>query len=162
MSYPPARYTGDRGEPSGVYRREAEAADVRIGSDTMVRYVATGASTGGQFGLYKWEAQPHTKGPKPHFHKTIAESFYVLSGTIRLFDGRRWVDAVAGDFLYVPQGGIHAFDKESDDPASMLLLFVPGAPREGYFEALAEKAAGAPFTDKGWTDLCVRHDNYFI
>jgi mannose-6-phosphate isomerase-like protein (cupin superfamily) len=133
-----------------------------IGSSTTVGYLATGAGTNGQFGLYRWEAQPHTKGPSAHFHRTMSESFFVLSGIIRLFDGARWIDATAGDFLFVPEGGIHAFNNESDEPAAMLLLFAPGAPREGYFEALAEKAAGRRFSDEEWKDICIRHDNYFI
>jgi hypothetical protein len=44
----------------------------------------------------------------------------------------------------------------------MLLLFAPGAPREAYFEALAQKAAGRQFSDEEWIDLCRRHDNYFL
>lgn len=37
----------------------------------------------------------------------------------------------------------------------------PIVPREAYFEALAEIAAGRQLSDKEWTDLCIRHDNYF-
>ncbi|WP_447600356.1 cupin domain-containing protein [Nitrospira sp. Nam80] len=162
MSYPPARYRGDDGEISARFQPADQAPDLTIGTDTAVRYLTTGASTHGQFGLYRWEAQPRTKGPKAHFHKTMSESFFILAGTVRLFNGERWIDAKAGDFLFVPEGGIHAFDNESDEPAAMLLLFAPGAPREGYFEALAEKAAGRRFSDDEWQDLCRRHDNYFI
>ncbi len=92
----------------------------------------------------------------------MSESFFILAGTVRLFNGERWIDAKAGDFLFVPEGGIHGFDNEGDEPAAMLLLFAPGAPREGYFEALAEKAAGGRFSDEEWLDLCRRHDNYFV
>jgi quercetin dioxygenase-like cupin family protein len=53
---------------------------------------------------------------------------------VRLYDGARWLDAVVGDFLFVPEGGVHGFRNESGEPASMLLLFTPGAPREDYFE----------------------------
>ncbi|HEY7532937.1 MAG TPA: cupin, partial [Nitrospiraceae bacterium] len=60
------------------------------------------------------------------------------------------------------EGGVHAFQNESDEPASMLLLFAPGAPREAYFEALAQRASGRRFTEEDWRELCVRHDNYFI
>ena len=101
-------------------------------------------------------------GAKCAFHKTISESFFILAGTIQLFNGQRWIHASAGDFLYVPEGGVHAFHNESDEPASMLLLFAPGAPREAYFEALAEKAAGRWFSDEQWKDLCIHHDNYLI
>jgi mannose-6-phosphate isomerase-like protein (cupin superfamily) len=162
MSYPAARYLGDRGEASATFRPAGQKPDLLIGSNTTVRYLATGASTHGQFGLYRWEAKPRTPGPNAHFHKTMSESFFILSGTIRLFNGERWIDATAGDFLFVPEGGIHAFHNESDEPAAMLLLFAPGAPREGYFEALAEKASGRRFSDEEWLDLCRNHDNYFV
>ncbi len=100
-------------------------------------------------------------GPGPHFHRTISESFYVLSGAVRLYDGRRWIDAAAGDFLYVPVGGIHAFRNDSRDRAEMLLLFAPGAPREAYFEGLAERAtSGRQPGDAERLDFLRRHDQY--
>jgi mannose-6-phosphate isomerase-like protein (cupin superfamily) len=125
-------------------------------------YLATGASTNGQFGLYRWNMAAEPSGPSAHFHKTISESFFVLSGTVRLFNGERWIDARPGDFLYVPEGGIHAFRNESGEPASMLLLFAPGAPREPYFETLAEVAlTGRRLTPEEWEEFCLRHDTYW-
>ncbi|WHZ16108.1 MAG: hypothetical protein OJF52_002957 [Nitrospira sp.] len=162
MSYPEARYRGDKGEVSATFRPVDQKPELTIGAGTEVRYLATGASTEGQFGLYRWDAQPHAPGPSAHFHRTMSESFFILSGTVRLFDGARWIDARAGDFLYVPEGGLHGFRNESDEPASMLILFAPGAPREGYFEALAEKAAGRRFSDEEWKAICLRHDNHFV
>ena len=162
MSYPEPRYLGKNGEVSSTFRAANQPPDVAIGQDTSIQYLATGASTHGQFGLYRWDAKPHTRGPNAHFHRTMSESFFILSGTLRLFNGERWIDAKAGDFLYVPEGGIHGFHNESDEPGSMLLLFSPGAPREGYFQAIAEKAEGRPFSDEEWQELCRRHDNYFI
>ncbi|MDN5919740.1 MAG: fluoride efflux transporter CrcB [Pseudonocardia sp.] len=64
----------------------------------------------------------------------------MLTGTIRLYDGTRWVDCAPDDFVHVPEGGIHWFRDESGAPASMLLHFAPGAPREEYFEVLADAA----------------------
>jgi mannose-6-phosphate isomerase-like protein (cupin superfamily) len=101
-------------------------------------------STSGEFGLYHYAMNALPSGPDPHFHRTISESFYLLSGTVRpLYDGIRWIDATMGDYLYVPPGGIHAFRNDSGQPAAMLLLFAPGAPRERYFEELAERARQA-------------------
>lgn len=151
-----------KGEHSATFRPARLPPDLTIGQQTAMRYLATGASTHGQFGLYRWDAEPHTAGPSAHFHRTMSESFFVLSGTLRLFDGTQWIDAKAGDFLYVPEGGIHGFHNESDEPGSMLLLFAPGAPREGYFEAIAQKAAGRRFSDEEWDEVCRRHDNFFI
>jgi hypothetical protein len=60
----------------------------------------------------------------------------------------------------VPPGGIHAFSNP-EGPASMLILFAPGAPREAYFEELAEIAtSGRPLSQEEWTDLYRRHDQY--
>jgi mannose-6-phosphate isomerase-like protein (cupin superfamily) len=55
----------------------------------------------------------------------MSEAFFVLSGTVRLYDGNDWADGTQNDFLYVPPGGIHGFRNESDAPASLLMLFAP-------------------------------------
>ena len=162
MSYPDVRYFGDKGAISATFRSADQKPELLIGSGTVVRYLATGSSTHGQFGLYRWDSKPHTPGPSAHFHRTMSESFFVLSGSVRLFNGERWLDATAGDFLYVPEGGVHAFHNGSDEAASMLILFAPGAPREAYFEALAQKAAGRQFSDEEWRELCLGHDNHFV
>jgi mannose-6-phosphate isomerase-like protein (cupin superfamily) len=162
MSYPDARYEGDSGEISALYRPEGAEPELSMRSGGSASYLATGASTNGQFGLYRWNMAAEPSGPSAHFHKTISESFFVLSGTVRLFNGERWIDARPGDFLYVPEGGIHAFRNESGEPASMLLLFAPGAPREPYFETLAEVAlTGRRLTPEEWEEFCLRHDTYW-
>jgi mannose-6-phosphate isomerase-like protein (cupin superfamily) len=119
--------------------------------------------THGQFGLFEWNMKPKAGGPDPHFHKTFSESFYVMSGTVRLYDGSRWVEATAGDFIYVPMRGIHAFKNDSDAAASMLILFAPGPPREKYFEETALIAnSGRTLTAEEWTELYARHDQYMV
>jgi len=161
MSYPNDRYLHDEGEISAVYRPASQEPELHIGSVTTASYLATGASTSGQFGLYRWDMGPQPAGPSAHFHKSISESFFILSGRVRLFNGEHWTDATPGDFLYVPEGGIHAFRNESGEPASMLLLFAPGAPREPYFETLAEIAAtGRRLSAEELADLYLRHDTY--
>ncbi|MFB4295349.1 cupin domain-containing protein [Actinomadura sp. NTSP31] len=170
MSYPEPRYFGG-GESSAALRPGGAAPDLLMGppdeqgapTGTRVHYLGTGGSTNGAFGLYRWEMGPRPSGPSAHFHRTITESFYILSGTVRLYDGTGWRDAAQGDFLFVPEGGVHAFRNESGEPASMLLLFTPGAPREAYFEELAEiTMTGRKLTDEEWTDLYRRHDQYEV
>jgi mannose-6-phosphate isomerase-like protein (cupin superfamily) len=162
VSYPPARYAGSSGEPSAVSRPVDRPPDLAIGS-TRVRYLATAAVTRGDYGLYRWDTSGERSGPDPHFHRTISEAFYVLSGAMRLYDGRQWFGAGPGDFLHVPPGGVHAFRNESGEPASMLLLFTPGAPREAYFEALAEVAgSGRQLDDEEQAELLRRHDQFMV
>ncbi len=163
MSYPPSKYHGESGEASATIRRVDQEPEVRHGSGGSVHYLATGASTGSEFGLYRWTFGTGVTGPDPHFHRTISESFFILSGTVRIYDGTKWVDTTPGDFVYVPQGGIHGFKNESGEPASMLILFTPGAPREEYFETLAALGRDEmTLTDAERHEFFLRHDNHWL
>ncbi len=162
MSYPEPRYTGDSGEVSASFRPQDHGPELTYPSGTTVDYLATGASTGGKFGLYRWNMGTTQGGADAHFHRTISESFFVLSGTVRLFNGEGWREGTAGDYLYVPEGGIHAFRNESGSPASMLILFAPGAPREAYFEGLVEIANGKELTEQERAEFFLRHDNHWL
>jgi mannose-6-phosphate isomerase-like protein (cupin superfamily) len=161
MTYPPARYTGDGGEATAKYRPASSAPDLTYPNGGTADYLATGAQTDGLFGLYRWNMGAEPSGPGPHFHRTMAESFYVLVGRIRIYDGNDWIECEPGDFVHVPPGGLHGFRNESGEPASMLIHFAPGAPREGYFEGLARWATeGRPAEDEA--DAFYRaHDNLF-
>jgi mannose-6-phosphate isomerase-like protein (cupin superfamily) len=162
MSYPDPRYLGADGEPSATIRRAGQTPELP-NKTGFCSYLATGATTNGQFGLYRWDMGPQPSGPGPHFHRTISESFYVLSGTVKIYDGESWVDTGAGDFTFVPEGGIHGFRNESGADASMLILFAPGAPREGYFEGLVEfgQRAEKPSPEE-WDEFMKYHDTYWV
>jgi quercetin dioxygenase-like cupin family protein len=150
------------GEVSATYRPADTAPDL-VGGKTTSKFLATGALTNAHFGLFQWDMAPAAGGPGAHFHKTFSESFYILDGVVRLYNGSTWVDASKGDFLYVPENGIHAFRNDSDDPASMLILFAPGPPRERYFRETAEIAAsGRQLSDEERTEFLARHDQYMV
>jgi quercetin dioxygenase-like cupin family protein len=157
VTYPPARYFGNKGEVTGTFRPAATDPDIVYSHGGMAHFIATGAQTNGQFVLYKWDMGPSPRGADPHFHRSFSESFYVLSGTIRIFNGDKWIDAVPGDYTFIPEGGIHAFRNESGEPASMLILFAPGAPREAYFEALPQLAG---MGDEDKAELFRVHDQF--
>jgi mannose-6-phosphate isomerase-like protein (cupin superfamily) len=162
VSYPEPRYFGESGEVSARLRPDGTEPETASPGGTRTHYLATGASTNGQFGLYRWEMGPKPSGPDPHFHRTISESFYILDGTVSLYNGTKWIDANPGDFLYVPEGGIHGFRNDSGAPASMLLLFAPGAPREDYFETLADAARREAMDAGERTAFMLRHDTYWV
>jgi mannose-6-phosphate isomerase-like protein (cupin superfamily) len=164
MSYPPPRYLGEGGESSASLRRADVAPEISFAAPGQsAHYLATGATTGGDFGLFRWNMGADPTGPAPHFHRTMTESFFVLDGTVRLYDGEGWLDGHPGDFLYVPPGGVHGFRNESGAPASMLILFTPGAPREAYFEGLAALALGErEMTAEEFHDFCEEHDNHYV
>ncbi|MCX4453923.1 cupin domain-containing protein [Streptomyces sp. NBC_01340] len=159
MSYPKQVYFGNGGEISANFRPESTGPNLGEAGKDAIHYLATTATTRGEFGLYRVEMSPKAGGPKTHFHRSISESFFILDGTVRLFNGEEWVDAQKGDFLHVPQGGLHAYRNDSDAPAQMLLLFAPGAPREKYFEGLSQLAHA---TDEERASFLDEHDSYFV
>ena len=156
--YPPDRYRGTAGEVSARVRPNDTDPDIRFGSGTC-EYLATGDTTGTTFGLYRWTFGPDQSGPGPHFHRAITESFYVLEGTVTIYDGTAWVKCHAGDFAHVPAGGIHGFRNE-DGAAKMLLHFAPGAPREAYFEGLAQGIGD--LDEDGYATFMREHDNHWL
>ena len=153
--YPPPRYQGN-GEVSATVRK-AGAPDFESWG-VKYTYLATEQSTGGEFGLYRIDLGPQSGGPGPHFHKAMSESFFVLSGRVRLYDGQDWSVGEQGDYLYIPPGGLHGFGNASDEPASLLMLFTPGAPRESYFEGLPRLGE---LSDEERQEFFDRHDNFF-
>lgn len=106
--YPPATHDGEAGEVSAWLRRTT-GVDVTYDNGVTCEYLATGDRTKGRFGPYRWTFGEHESGPDPHVHRTISEQFSVLSGEVLLYDGASWVAARPGDFLYLPEGGVHGF-----------------------------------------------------
>lgn len=159
MTYPEPRYLGAEGEISATYRTIDHEPELTYRNGNTVHYLSTGASTNGQFGLYRWEMGPEPSGPDPHFHRSISESFFILVGSVRIFDGKEWITTSPGDYVHVPEGGIHGFRNESGEPASMLLHFAPGAPREGYFEGLPDLSSSS---EEERAAFFLQHDTFWV
>ncbi len=152
-------YLGERGETSAILRQGLEPLQMSPPTGTKATFVAPGSVTRGEFGLFQWDMPAGAGGAVAHFHRGFSESFYVVSGTVSLFNGEKWLEVSEGGFLYVPPGGIHGFSNNSESAASMLILFAPGIAREKYFEELAEiRSSGRTPTDEEWADLYARHD----
>jgi quercetin dioxygenase-like cupin family protein len=152
-------YLGETGENTGLLRTSAPSLAMGPGAATLATFVAPGSVTGGQFGLFRWDMPASSGGSGLHFHRGFSESFYVVSGTVRLFGGGKWTEVSEGGFRFVPPGGVHGFSNGSAAPASMLILFAPGVAREKYFEELAAiRTSGAVPTDEEWAALFARHD----
>ncbi len=159
----PTLYDGESGELSARMRPATEPPDYVTARGTRGHYLIQPQQTSQRFSLYRWEMSAASGGPGPHFHRTYDETFYVLSGSIRMYDGARWFDAKPGDSLYVPAGGIHAFTNNSGAAASMLMLMTPGADRGAYFDELDQIAAsGRPLTEAEWAEVFRRHDNVML
>jgi len=149
-------------DPGSTFLAADDIPTLRIGA-TTARFVATGSLTGGRFGFFRWDMARSSPGAAPHYHRVISESFYVLSGAVELHDGSAWVTGRAGDFLYVPELGVHGFRNVSGEPASILIVFAPGEAREAYFREVAERVAAR--VDAGPEEraaFLARHDTYEV
>lgn len=156
--YPEPRYLKDQPEASAWLKRADDPPDYQTPASTY-HYLANQRDTDGDYGLYRVDIAAAGGGPGPHYHRAMSEAFFVLSGTMKLYDGHDWLAGRQGDFLYVPPGGIHGFSNDADEPASILILFAPGAPREAYFEGLAELGE---LTDEQRREWFIRHDNHWV
>ena len=124
--------------------------------------VATGTVTDGDFGAFRSVMRPGTQ-VRAHFHRTFSESFYVLGGSLGVFDGQHWSEAHEGDLVYVPRGGIHGLEHRGDEVTEVLTLFTPGAPREVFVtELLAIHEEGRTLSPEEWTAFYARHDQYMV
>jgi mannose-6-phosphate isomerase-like protein (cupin superfamily) len=159
--------------PAGGNRPHAEAnatlvesggaPHVQVGPASLATFVAPGRLTGGRFGLFRYDMTPQAGGASPHLHTGFSESFYVLSGTVTLFDGRSWAPAGPRSFLHVPEHGVHGFRNDTNENTSILILFAPGTPREAFFSELAEiVASGRQLSEAELAAFYQRHDQYMV
>ena len=101
-------------------------------------------------------------GPDPHFHKTISESFYVLTGTVRFHDGTGWTDGHPATSCTCRRVASTGSATSRGEPASMLLHFAPGAPREPYFETLKAVGDGLRMTPEEREAFMFAHDTFWL
>jgi len=87
---------------------------------------------------------PPGGGPPPHIHHHEEEAFYVLDGTVDLFDGTGRTELESGAFAHVPRGSVHNFKNTGDRPSKLLIMFLPGGKDRFFLEAGVSADDGAP------------------
>ena len=165
MSYPSPRYFAEQGEVSATFRTSGAEPELTIGGASRVSLLSTGETTGACTACTAGTCSRRSRRPRPAAGttRTFSESFFILNGSVALYDGQTWREADAGDYLFVPPGGVHSFANTSGEAASMLVLFAPGAPREPYFEELAAiRGEGRELSEQEWTELYARHDQFMV
>jgi mannose-6-phosphate isomerase-like protein (cupin superfamily) len=112
---------------------------------------ATGATTGGAFGLVESLVAPGFSPPL-HVHHREDESFWVLEGELTMRCGDRSFSAGPGSFVFLPRDVPHTFVVEGDVPARMLTLLTPGG-GEGVFIEGGRPAEGEGLPPVGPPDI---------
>jgi quercetin dioxygenase-like cupin family protein len=142
MSLPMSDISTDSPSKAPKVLLPGEGRSVSIGSGARCTFKVVGKDTAGHFGLFEYEMEPGTAGPKPHIHREMEEIFYVAEGEVELLVGDEKVTARAGALALVPRGAVHAFSNPGEKRSTLLIMFSPADSREKYFEGLAELTKG--------------------
>ena len=106
-----------------------------------VRFMITGAQSGGGFTLLEQPLAPRVLAAPLHRHSREDEYSFVLTGRIGALLGDEVVFGGPGDLIFKPRGQWHTYWNASDTESRMLEIISP-AGFEGYFDELIALFAG--------------------
>jgi len=104
------------------------------GPGDQVRFLITGAETGGAFFMAEVLVPPGG-GPPLHVHQREEESFHLLEGTLTIQAGGKTLTASSGDFVYLPRGVAHSFRNTGNVDAKFLVVVTPAGLENFFAEA---------------------------
>jgi hypothetical protein len=139
------------------------APTLTTGGRTNVHHLATGTTTGSQYGLSRWEMGPRAVRSRDSLTPDLSEWSFVLSGTVNLYNGESWASGSPGAFLLVPLGrdsGIPELGRPGNDAGAvrplepLARLTSRSLPRSWQ--------AGDNSARREWTDVYHRHDQYMV
>jgi quercetin dioxygenase-like cupin family protein len=115
-----------------------------------------GEETAGLFDYFIVEVAPHG-GPPLHVHHIQEETIHVLKGRFKVRCGDQTHILEAGGFAYLPAKLPHAFLNLTDDPAELIVVYVPGGGHK-FYEELGPISRAANPDRKAIADVFARHD----
>jgi quercetin dioxygenase-like cupin family protein len=120
----------------GVILGPGEGNTIQVPGHPII-YKATKEDTGGAYALL--ETVVTGDGPPQHIHKTEDEAFYVLEGEVNIKIGEQIIRGVAGSFVIIPRGTVHAFWNAGPTPAKLLLIFSPPGFEQFFIETIGDE-----------------------
>jgi quercetin dioxygenase-like cupin family protein len=119
-------------------------------------FKVTGENTGGLFDYFVVEVAPRG-GPPLHVHHIQEETIHVLKGRFKVRCGDETSILEPGGFAFLPSGLPHAFLNLTDEPAEVLVVYVPGGGHK-FYEELGPISRAANPDRKAIADVFTRHD----
>jgi quercetin dioxygenase-like cupin family protein len=116
----------------------------------------TGEQTGGLLDYFIVQVAPRG-GPPLHVHHIQEETIHVLKGRFKVRCGEQSFVLEAGGFAYLPAKLPHAFLNLTDDPAEIIVVYVPGGGHK-FYEELGPLSRAANPDRKAIADVFTRHD----
>ena len=105
---------------------------------------------------------PPGSGIASHTHKKEDESFYVLSGQLRMkIEGEGDLLLSAGDFAFAPRGQSHALACEGSQELRMIGIAFPGENIAGMYDMIEQAQAKGNVTLEELADICARFEITF-
>jgi quercetin dioxygenase-like cupin family protein len=105
----------------------------------LVTLKATGAQTGGRFGLVEVTIPPYFAEIVPHLHHSTSKAIYLTQGMLAVTLGEETMVLRQGSFIMVQPMQPHRFWNPAATQATFLVYFTPAGAEE-FFEALAQSA----------------------
>ena len=131
--------------PALLVRAAADAPTVTVAPlGVTIRTLVASAESGGALAALEYTAPPRFRGPAPHWHATVTETFIGVEGTLTLHVDGGDAALEPGAVAVVPPRVVHRFSNATDAPVRFLVLATPGAGLEGYFAELARLIAESP------------------
>lgn len=116
----------------------------------LLTFHAFPSETGDRYTVVEIKTAPGAGAP-PNHHAGEDESFFVLEGEFEFFIDGQTINAVAGDFVKVPDGAVHAFTCTGDQPGRLIGVNAPGLMHDIFFtqagEALPDGTTEVPAPD---------------
>jgi quercetin dioxygenase-like cupin family protein len=154
--------------PAALYRARLDAPTLTVARlGVTIRTLVATAESGGMLAALEYTAPPGFRGPAPHWHARLTETFLGLDGAPVLRAGEAEHVLGSGAVVVVPPGVVHAFSNPGAAPARFLVLTSPGLELERYFDELAAQigeSATWPPTDPAVLDalstIAARYDTF--
>ena len=121
-----------------------------------VRFMISGAESGGGFSLVEHPLPPRALGAPLHRHAHEDEYSYVVEGRIGALLGEEVVYGDVGDLIFKPRGQWHSFWNAADEPARILEIISPGG-FERYFEEIVDLGGVANIDPQVMLELRTRY-----
>jgi len=133
-----------------------EGMRLRSGPGRDLIFKVTGDDTGGAFDYFIVEVAPKG-GPPLHVHHTQEETIHVLKGQFKIRIGDEVFRVNEGGFAYLPAKVPHAFLNLTDEPAEIIVIYVPGGGHH-FYEELGPLARAAAPDPKALAQLFEKYD----